>query len=64
MAKIYKTRKAAEKGKTKAKRDKPFSAWGVIRAPGGKGWLVGARRSYTPGWFLLGGGWLKEGGFK
>ena len=65
MAKIYKTRKAAEKKAKKLKRDKPLSgAWGVVRAPGKKGWLVGTRSAFQSGWRLLGGGWLQEKGFR
>ena len=61
---IFSSKKSAQKKAKKLKRDKP-AAWGVVRAPKGiKGWFVGKRSAYAPGWTLLGGGWMKEKGFK
>ena len=55
--KTYRTKTAAQ-AKARAMKKKQIGAWGVVKGP--KGWHVGTRSGYSPGWTLLGGGWLKE----
>ena len=54
--------KAAAQAKAKAMKKKEIGAWGVVKGP--LGWHVGRRSGDWHGWTLLGGGWLKEKGFK